>query len=47
MKKILEPVEQTVYFAGEGLHHGNEIGIVEAALFSGKNVARQLIEDFE
>lgn len=43
MEQILEPVENTVYFAGEGLHSGNEIGTVEAALQSGRSVAHQLI----
>ena len=43
MKTILEPVEQTVYFAGEGLHHSIDIGTVEAALVSGREVAHNMI----
>jgi monoamine oxidase len=46
MKTILHPADDTVYFAGEGLYHGNEIGTVEAALTSGRNVAHQLIAHF-
>lgn len=46
INSVLEPVENTVFFAGEGLHHGNEIGTVEAALQSGRNVAHRLIADF-
>lgn len=46
MQQILRPVEDTVYFAGEGLHNGNEIGTVEAALQSGRSVAHQLIAAF-
>lgn len=47
MQQILQPVDHTIYFAGEGLHHGNEIGTVEAALQSGRAVSRQLIAEFE
>jgi monoamine oxidase len=43
MKTILEPKDETIYFAGEGLYHGPEIGTVEAALNSGRSVAQQLI----
>ncbi len=46
IKTLLEPVEATLYFAGEGLHPGNEIGTVEAALASGRDVAHQLIASF-
>lgn len=45
-KTILQPAEGTVYFAGEGLHHGPKIGTVEAALQSGQTVARDLIANF-
>ena len=45
-KTVLAPIENAVYFAGEGLHLGPEIGTVEAALQSGQTVARQLIADF-
>lgn len=43
---VLEPIDNTIYFAGEGLHHGNEMGTVEAALTSGRNVAHGLIAHF-
>ena len=43
MKEILQPVDNTLYFAGEGLHNGPEIGTVEAALQSGRAVAQELI----
>jgi len=46
MQTILKPVDNTVYFAGEGLHEGSEIGTVEAALSSGRTVAYQLIANF-
>ncbi|RYZ27491.1 MAG: FAD-dependent oxidoreductase [Chitinophagaceae bacterium] len=46
MQKILQPVDNTIYFAGEGLHHGNEIGTVEAALQSGRSVSQRLIAEF-
>lgn len=45
-KTILRPAENTVYFAGEGLHHGPEIGTVEAALQNGQTVARELMAHF-
>jgi monoamine oxidase len=37
------PVEGTVYFAGEALYDGPEMGTVEAALSSGKKVAKQIL----
>lgn len=43
VNEVLQPVASTLYFAGEGLHHGPEIGTVEAALQSGRTVAQQLI----
>jgi monoamine oxidase len=46
MKRILEPVEQTIYFAGEGLHDSIDIGTVEAALVSGREVAHNMIAGF-
>jgi monoamine oxidase len=46
-KQILkEPVEGTIFFAGEGLYEGLEIGTVEAALVNGREVAHQLIASF-
>ncbi len=46
IKDVLAPVDETIYFAGEGLLYGNEIGTVEAALSSGRNVAHQIIARF-
>jgi monoamine oxidase len=46
-KQLLkEPVEGTIFFAGEGLYEGLEIGTVEAALVNGREVAHQLIASF-
>lgn len=43
-RKILrEPVEQTLFFAGEALYDGPHRGTVEAALVSGKDVAATII----
>ncbi|MGZ3951840.1 MAG: flavin monoamine oxidase family protein [Flavisolibacter sp.] len=44
---IKQSVEKTIYFAGEGLFHGPEIGTVEAALQTGRDTAHQLIADFK
>ena len=42
-RRILsEPVNNTVYFAGEALHTGESIGTVEAALASGKQTAYRI-----
>ena len=47
-KKILrQPVEDTVYFSGEGLFDGVEIGTVNAALEMGRNTAREMIASFK
>lgn len=46
IRSLQEPIAQTVYFAGEGLHHGPEIGTVEAALTSGRETAHRLIASF-
>lgn len=40
---LKEPVDNTLFFAGEALHEGPQIGTVEAALCSGKEAAAQLI----
>jgi monoamine oxidase len=42
-KLLNEPVEQTLFFAGEALHEGDWPGTVEAALDSGKVVAQKII----
>jgi monoamine oxidase len=40
---LLQPIEQTLYFAGEALYKGTETGTVEGALASGIEVARSII----
>jgi monoamine oxidase len=42
-KILFEPVEDTLYFAGEYLYEGPAIGTVEAALCSGKDVAEAIL----
>jgi monoamine oxidase len=42
-KKLEEPVDNTIFFAGEGLYDGPEMGTVEAALTSGAEVAKKII----
>ncbi len=37
-KILMEPVDDTLFFAGEALYEGPEMGTVEAALTSGKDV---------
>jgi len=44
---IKKPIEQTIYFAGEGLYDGPEIGTVEAALYIGRETAHQMIAEFK
>ncbi|MFI5172842.1 MAG: flavin monoamine oxidase family protein [Chitinophagales bacterium] len=39
---LMEPVEATIYFAGDALYNGDSMGTVEAALVSGKNVAEKV-----
>lgn len=41
-KVLAEPVENTLFFAGEALYDGPEMGTVEAALTSGKEVAEKV-----
>lgn len=43
---LKKPVGNTLFFAGEALCNGPEIGTVEAALHSGKEVAAQLLAGF-
>jgi monoamine oxidase len=38
-----EPIADTIFFAGEGLHDGASPGTVEAALVSGRNTAEKLM----
>jgi monoamine oxidase len=44
---IKEPIENTIFFAGEGLYDGPEIGTVEAAFYSGRETAHQIIAGFK
>jgi monoamine oxidase len=37
-----EPIDDTIYFAGEGLYHGKFGSTVEAALISGKEAAKKI-----
>jgi len=39
-----EPVEKTIFFAGEYLYEGPAMGTVEAALTSGLRTADQIIK---
>jgi hypothetical protein len=41
-----EPEENTIYFAGEGLFAGAEIGTVEGALHTGREAAFKIIAGF-
>jgi monoamine oxidase len=43
---LIQPIENTIYFAGEYLYDGPAIGTVEAALTSGENVAKMLLNNF-
>ncbi|MET0394634.1 MAG: NAD(P)/FAD-dependent oxidoreductase [Chitinophagaceae bacterium] len=44
-RKLLNtPVADTLYFAGEGLYEGPSPGTVEAALMSGKEVAKKVLK---
>lgn len=42
-KKLMEPVQNTLFFAGEALYEGPETGTVEAALISGINAAKEIL----
>jgi len=42
-KILMEPVQNTLFFAGEALYDGPEMGTVEAALTSGQRVAEEII----
>lgn len=43
---LQQPVSDSLFFAGEGLHSGPEIGTVEGALASGKEAAERLLSTF-
>lgn len=40
---IKQPIDNTIFFAGEGLYNGPEIGTVEAALYTGRETAHEII----
>ncbi len=42
-KVVMEPVENTLFFAGEALYEGPETGTVEAALTSGLKAASKIL----
>jgi monoamine oxidase len=42
-KILMEPVEDTLFFAGEALYEGPEMGTVEAALTSGLDTASKIL----
>lgn len=46
IKFLQQPVEETVFFAGEGLNEGPEIGTVEGALVSGRDAAQRVLRTF-
>jgi monoamine oxidase len=43
LKTLQTPVDDTLFFAGEALYSGPEMGTVEAALASGKEIAEKII----
>jgi monoamine oxidase len=43
-KQLSEPLEGTVWFAGEATYEGAEMGTVEAALASGRHIARKILQ---
>lgn len=45
-KMVRQPIDNTLFFAGEGLYEGVEIGTVEAALQTGQDAAFELIAGF-
>lgn len=44
---VKQPLDNKLFFAGEGLQEGVEIGTVEAALMSGKEAAYQMVASFK
>jgi monoamine oxidase len=44
IKIFSDPVENTIFFAGEGLYDGAEMGTVEAALASGRATAEMILK---
>ncbi len=45
-QKLKTPIDNTVYFGGEGLYEGSDSGTVEAALVNGKETAEQIIKTY-
>lgn len=43
ISEMLQPIQHTIYFAGEGMVDGPEIGTVEGALRSGRDCARSIL----
>lgn len=43
-KVLMTPIDDTLYFAGEALYDGAEMGTVEAALDNGKRVAEGILD---
>ena len=46
-RQLLEPESGTVYFSGEGLFTGPEIGTVESALVMGRETAQRMIAEMK
>lgn len=44
LEVLLTPVDQTIFLAGEAYYQGSEMGTVEAALASGEEAARKILE---
>lgn len=47
IRSLQQPVHNTLFFAGEGLHTGPQMGTVEGALVNGRDAAHRLIASFE
>ncbi len=43
-KKLIEPIKGKLFLAGEALYNGDEIGTVEAALGSAKEVSKRILK---
>ena len=39
-----QPIENTLFFAGEAIHQGESQGTIEAALVSGKMAAERIVQ---